>query len=104
MIRRQVEGRRMLPFASGIAVTPGDIAEWFLALAGVCIEWLLFGLCGQSRLRFLFCRRSAGLIFLRKNFSAAQIFVRVDMMLAGGLLFAGALLASGLRDVLRVLC
>lgn len=52
---------------------------------------------------FFFRGCSAGLIVLRKNLRAAQIFVRVNVALTSRLLFASSLLPRSFGDVLRIL-
>ena len=90
-------------FAFQISIAPSHIAERFLRLSRICIERLRVRFRGWRRLRFLFSGRRARLVFLVENFSAAQIFVRVDVMFVGRLLLARAFLTRRFGYVLRIL-
>lgn len=100
LIRRQMERRNFLRIPEAAC----DIAQRLPRSRRVSVERLRLGLSAEHRSPQFFLRGSGTrLVVGRKNFRAVQIFVRVNVALAGSLLFAGACLPGGLGRVLRIL-
>ncbi len=93
-----MERRSFFGVAARVAITASNITKRFLRSVGVRVERFSVGLCSGSNW-LLTLGPCTGLICGRENFSAAQIFVGVDV-LRFLILFAGAFLASGSGDIL----